>query len=444
MVAWVAYDLTRLFVGPTRATPRGIDRVELGYAKHFLAEWPGDAMATLPTPAGVRTISRQNAMRIIATAEHCWGEDIDPDNDELLHRLGERLLNTNDCGKPIRGHVPSARWVSGLARVLRQAGCVLGPKADQAVPRNAIYMNVGQFGVAFSGFVGWLRRRPDIAAVFMLHDVIPLEHPDFVPESSAHFHRQMVKNVANHASGVITTTSAAAAAVRRELQKYSGNAFPFLMQALPVAPAFLARQSAMPQLAQVPYFVVLGSVEPRKNHLLLLNVWRELVRLNGAAAPKLVIAGTRWNGHEPVTGRLKADPLLGRNVIEISDLPTPSLSRVLANAKGVLMPSFAEGFGLPIIEAMALGVPVIASDIAAHREAGGAYATYISPHDVPGWLAAIRALNESGGKQASDGRERPVTWPHYLSRIEQFLEQVRARQHGPEVANTELAGQFAA
>ncbi len=440
VVACVAYDLTRLFVGPRRPPPRGIDRVELGYAKHFLSEWPGEAIATLPTPAGVRTISRANAMRIIAAAEHCWGEDVDPDNDPLLDRLGERLCARGGRFAPIRGHVPSARWASGLARVARQAGCLLGPKAHEAVPRNAVYLNVGQFGVAFPGFVGWLQRRPDITAVFMLHDVIPLDHPDFVPASSVHFHRQMVKNVANHASGVITTTRAAASAVRRELQNHTSDVLPVLTQPLPVAPAFLARQNIMPRLAQVPYFVVLGSVEPRKNHLLLLNVWRELAQ--GPAAPKLVIAGSRWNGHEPVTAMLKTDPCLNRSVIEISDLPTPSLSRVLANAKGVLMPSLAEGFGLPIIEAMALGVPVIASDIPAHREAGGTYATYISPHDVSGWLTAVKALGMPGRERTEAGRGAPVTWPFYLRRVEQFLELVHARQDEP--ANTEQAGLFAA
>jgi glycosyltransferase involved in cell wall biosynthesis len=78
-------------------------------------------------------------------------------------------------------------------------------------------------------------------------------------------------------------------------------------------------------------------------------------------------------------------------VIEIDGLSTPALRQILSGARALLMPSFAEGFGIPIIEALAVGTPVIASDLAAHREVGATSVTYLSPIDGIGWLTAIQA-----------------------------------------------------
>jgi glycosyltransferase involved in cell wall biosynthesis len=112
-------------------------------------------------------------------------------------------------------------------------------------------------------------------------------------------------------------------------------------------------------------------------------------------------------------------------VIEIGGLSTPGLRRLLSNACALLMPSFAEGFGLPIIEALALGTPVIASDLPAHREAGGESVTYLSPIDGLGWLAAIKAhVKDRARYRARAANCRIRTWPEYLNKLESFLEEV--------------------
>ena len=65
---------------------------------------------------------------------------------------------------------------------------------------------------------------------------------------------------------------------------------------------------------------------------------------------------------------------------------------MIADAAALVSPSFAEGFGLPIVESLAAGTPVVASDIAAHREVGGSYAIFADAISGPAWLAAIEAL----------------------------------------------------
>ena len=109
--------------------------------------------------------------------------------------------------------------------------------------------------------------------------------------------------------------------------------------------------------------VICSTIEPRKNHLLLLEVWRELVRRDGPGTPKLVLVGGRGWKFEAVAALLDRSPALRGHVVEASGLTTPSLKRLLDGARALLMPSFAEGYGLPVVEAQIAGVPVIASDI---------------------------------------------------------------------------------
>jgi glycosyltransferase involved in cell wall biosynthesis len=89
------------------------------------------------------------------------------------------------------------------------------------------------------------------------------------------------------------------------------------------------------------------------------------------------------------------------------------------------MPSFAEGFGLPIIEAFAVGTPVIASDLPTHQEIAGDLAVYRPPTDTAGWLADI-CMFADGDRLAAEMRRRvaayrPRNWDEYFVRIECFL-----------------------
>jgi glycosyltransferase involved in cell wall biosynthesis len=117
--------------------------------------------------------------------------------------------------------------------------------------------------------------------------------------------------------------------------------------------------------------------------------------------------------------------LLHGRVILARGLSSPALRRLIAHAKALLMPSFAEGFGLPIIEALTVGTPVIASDLPAHREIAGNLAVYRDPTDRAGWLADICMFADESGS-ATEIRKRvaeyqPTTWGEYFIRIGRFL-----------------------
>src|SRR5205823_6375850 len=292
MSAPIAYDTVRLLLGSLAATPRGIDRVDLRYARHFFETWPGDCIGTLPTPWGVRWYGRERVLQGLDRLEQLWLETLRSDQDHVLGRIKARLSGKHEprnqkSGADGQSLLGSA---SRLLDVLSLKDFSFGGSVIRSVPKNAIYINVGQVGLAIPRIISWLRRRPDVKPVFMLHDVIPLERPELVSGKDYRRHEKIIGHTMRYASGLISSTNAARDAVLNALSMRGRADIPIEAVPFPVAPVFLADDGPDPELREHDYFVVCGTIERRKNHLLLLDVWRELVRRRGKHAPKLVIA----------------------------------------------------------------------------------------------------------------------------------------------------------
>jgi glycosyltransferase involved in cell wall biosynthesis len=428
MSAPIAYDTVRLLLGSMAVTPRGIDRVDLQYARFFFETWPGDCGGTLPTPWGVRWYDRKRVIRGLDRLEELWGETIQPDEDPVLLQIKKRLAGTLEpptekSRKSSRSHI---RSISRFLRVVSLTDFSVGAAVVRSVPEHSIYVNVAQVGLAMPRIVSWLPHRPDVKSVFMLHDAIPLEHQELVSAKESRRHEMIVDRTASFASGLIVSTAAAREAIVKALRSRGRASIPIVTVPLPVAPVFLQNAEPDRDLRGHDYFVACGAIEPRKNHLLLLNVWRELVRERGERAPRLVVVGSCGRDAGPVLCALEQCRPLHGSVILAHGLSSPALRQLIAHAKALLMPSFAEGFGLPVIEAFAVGTPVIASDLPAHREIADDLAVYRHPTDAAGWLADICMFADGSGIAAEMRRRvaayRPTTWGEYFRQIERFLE----------------------
>jgi len=173
------------------------------------------------------------------------------------------------------------------------------------------------------------------------------------------------------------------------------------------------------------YFLAVATIEPRKNHMLLIQIWRALIQ-RGGPTPKLLLVGRRGWESEQTFRELDLAPDLRQHVIEIPRLSSLHLRLLMKNARAVLMPSFAEGYGIPIVEALSLGTPVICSDLPVFRNVSQNKALFRSPIDGTGWLTAIDAMTDHGSalrdEYARKAREfRAPTWQGYFGNVMDFL-----------------------
>lgn len=426
----IAYDATRLFLGPLSLTPRGIDRVDLAYARYYFENSPEDCFAVLPTAWGTRIFPRERVLKGLTRLEYLWSEHRLPAVDGAWMSLAP----TMQAGKSswyVRS--PGAFGLGArMLSLLKATGFGFGDDAVSKLPRDAIYLNVGQIGLAVPFLLRWLQRRPDVRPLFMLHDVIPLEMPEYVAPSAVKAHATMVDQTAKHAAGLIVTTQTAKTAIDRELLRRNARPLPTIALPLPVPAIFRAEPDPDPTLAHVPYFVVCGAIELRKNHLMLLEVWKRLYRRLGPATPHLVITGSKgWQG-DLILDRLKRCGDTSDFIHVVHGLSTPALKRVISGARALLMPSFIEGFGLPIVEAASLGTPVIASDIPAHREVGHPQTRFVDPIDGPGWDNAVmeHLSFEPARLNAAPGYAE-LTWPGYFAALSVFIADLPLTQRGP-------------
>lgn len=396
----VLLDVSRLLWRAHRSAPTGIDRVELAYALHFLNETARPARAVVHLFGLLIALPRARARRFVSAVEQAWREG--------GRRTGWRALRPY-LALLHPGWRPLLSWRT----------------AAESTARAPVYIVVSHHHLSRPSTLERLRRALKIRIVCVVHDLLPLEYPEYFPAGWLQRYQRLAHTLVAHADAVIAVSESTAQAVRRAQPRGTERA-------VHAAPLGISHCAAKPEPRRTaPYFVVLGTLEPRKNHLLLLNVWRRLVETD-PLAPQLMIIGAPGWGTEQVRAVLRRSERLRQHVLQCGPLDDAQVAQHLAGACALLLPSFAEGYGLPIGEALAAGTPVLCSDIAPFRELGRDVPEYLDPLDALAWAAAIIEYSRPRSARRAAQLARLRTWQrprwddHFL-RLEEVFWQL---EHG--------------
>ncbi|MEC9435446.1 MAG: glycosyltransferase [Pseudomonadota bacterium] len=358
-------DLTRTVARAGRLTPGAIDRAERAWASR-LAKVDG---ARFLVSAGPRhaLLDGAGATALIAALDS--GEDLPP-------------ADLRGAFSPWR--TERQRRADSLARRLS-----LGQGEDLtallAAERGAfLYLNVAQAQLDAARLKA-LRGGGAARAVALCHDLTALERPELTrPTEPTRLMAFLA--AAGLCDGLLHATPQTAAIAAAHLE----TAPPSCVAPLGLTPLPRPAPGAA-QAETAGGFVMLGAIEPRRNHLSMLWIWQRLWEALGEGAPRLFILGRRASESEMVADILDRAPMAGRVVFERGELSDAEVAGRLSAACALLAPSFAESAALAAPEALELGCPVIAADLPELRAVGGDAPDYIDPLDLPEWLETLLA-----------------------------------------------------
>jgi glycosyltransferase involved in cell wall biosynthesis len=234
--------------------------------------------------------------------------------------------------------------------------------------------------------------------IYTLHDLVPLRLPYASLDNKRVYHR-LIHHIVKTADHICTVSETSKADIETLFPAAKGrvtNSYQSvnMTAGLIASPADVAHQLQHNfNLPYQGYFLFFGAIEPKKNVGRLIEAYLSL-----ATQTPLVLVGARAWGSEDELRLLQKDELnpfksVFRNIRRVDYVPRSLLYSLIRGAKAVAFPSLYEGFGLPVLEAMSLGTPVLTSNVSSLPEVVGDAALTVNPYDITDIAKGLRQLD---------------------------------------------------
>jgi glycosyltransferase involved in cell wall biosynthesis len=262
----------------------------------------------------------------------------------------------------------------------------------------------------------------------VVNDLIPIEYPELAPEGTPILMDRWLRQVVPVAHGALGISRSVAIDLRAHLKGIGlgghlridhfylgaglGEIDPSVSQVAAVTDIFAGGSRV---------YLIVGTIEPRKNHAMVIDTFDRLWA-SGSRAKLMIFGRLGWRSDD-LARRIQRHPELGRRLLWLEAGTNSELDFAYRHATALLFPSRCEGFGLPLVEAMLYGLPVLASDIPVFREIGGDYPRFFDA-DADGALEqAIRQL-EPGSGPTVRVRCTPRAWLSWHESAQMLLQKV--------------------
>lgn len=378
------YDVTRLLSRLNKSTPTGIDRVDVHYCSFLI-----DNFKNIYFVHWYRgQLHLINKIFIVAMMGKLKAQWISGQKSNLAPKLTNLSLDINRHKNKMSTWINKGLISSQLRKLLTEC--------DDPVYINTSHTNLNRDDL-FIEFESL-----SVKSVILIHDMIPITHPEYCRHGDDLKHEIRILNVLKYSDMVFTNSKYTRKCLLDFAEQHQIN--------YPVH-KIIVNQLGTENLAKYidcswtnfntgnkPYFIAIGTIEPRKNYLLLLNAWRRLAEDLGNECPVLYIVGKRgWVNAETIA-MLERCKVIQPYVKELNNIEDVDLSNLLYNSNALLMPSYVEGWGMPVTEALSMGVNVICSDIEVFHENTHGACTLL-PHDTGLWYSHIKNMYDVKNKK---------------------------------------------
>jgi glycosyltransferase involved in cell wall biosynthesis len=339
------------------------------------------------------------------------GSDVPPTLEQRLKDYLRRRVKPY-IPQPVRAPLKKQAMAGlRLARKILRAGKRL---ATMAVPRPAPdavalpqspALPLGPNDVVVCPGSGWevqdgseicwkLKKEMGFRMVFLLYDAIPIKFPHFYGPGFAAYYARWFTNTLWTADLVVTISEHSRKDFRAFAEEHS----------IPCPPIEVVRlgenlyhsaatEGQVPQVMDAPFVLSVGTLEIRKNHVLLCHVWRRLIERHGAEnVPRLVLVGAPGWAINDLVYLLESDPLARSHITVLKGMTDAQLYALYQNCLFTLYPSHYEGWGLPISESLAFGKCCVCSNSSSMPEIGGDLVAQHDPLDGRRCLELVEQL----------------------------------------------------
>lgn len=362
----VIYDISRLCRSWNHPFATGVDRIDLAIGLNLLKTHRNRCHFLHRGAFGPIILPYSFGRRILLHLDRIWNRS----KSGLLSQYASLELSIYSL-RPIR----SLRFRAGESTYVVASHSGVG-KAPGGLQRLDPQMNMER----------WV----------YIHDLIPLEMPEYQRPGTDQSFLSYLTELMN---GNVTIISNSLDTERRfvylaKRQKWKISKFILGTPTLKLIKSTIntTNPEVSAYLADTrPFFIIIGTIEPRKNHLLLLHLWRQIC-LTSSSPPRLCIIGKRGWENENIVDILERCHVIKGVVAEFGSLSDNDVQRLLRASKALLFPSFIEGLGVPLLEAAALNVQCVVADLPVFREIAPAGTIFLDPLDGLGWKAVILKL----------------------------------------------------
>ncbi|MGI4880463.1 MAG: glycosyltransferase family 4 protein [Janthinobacterium lividum] len=325
------------------------------------------------------------------------------------------------------------RYVRGLLRGLYSAKRARTKAGD-------VYVILGSFwGGSTSAAAATTAARSACAVVPVIYDLIPISHPQFCDDQNVRSFVRDFGTLMPISSGMVT------------ISKYSATEIKDYLVAngivIPVRHFYLGANlesgsegrvedlGSWPDALHQPgveIYTIVGTIEPRKGHAAVLDGFERLWA-DGSNDRLLIIGKVGWS-MDAFMSRCEGHPELGRRLFLVHTATDGMVAEAYRFSRAAIIASSVEGFGLPLVEALYKGLPVIASDIPVFREIASDQVLYFKLDDGADLARAVREMAANG--QAYRAGAAKFTWIDWQESARQFLAAVAEVSGGIPAART--------